>query len=119
MSDQNVERRSFPRKPIQARIRLSHSRLGTLEGYSMDISDIGIFIDLPIMPTIPNGAHIALQMLDSANPGIVFNSRVVRVVDGGIGVTIVDYEHNGERYTLDELRRQWHVIKDDVQAMAS
>jgi hypothetical protein len=119
VSDQEVERRSFPRKPIQARIRLNHSRLGTLEGYSSDISDIGLFIELPILPTIPTGAHIALQMLDSVNPGITFNSRVVRVANDGIGVAIVDYEYNGECYTLDELRRQWHVIKEDVQAIAS
>lgn len=108
------DRRSFPRVPVQARMRISHSRLGTLEGYSANVSDTGIFLRLHDLPNIPRGAHIGLQMLDSANPGIIFNTRVIHSSESGLGVAIVDYELNGMRYTLDELRRQWAVSKSDI-----
>jgi len=112
--ESEYDRRSFPRVPIQARMRVSHSRLGTLEGYSINVSDTGIFLRLHDVPKVPRGAHIGLQMLDSANPGIIFNTRVIHSSQSGLGVAIVDYELNGRRYTLDELRRQWAVSKSDI-----
>jgi len=112
--EQEHDRRSFPRVPIQARMRVSHSRLGTLEGYSINVSDTGIFLRLHDVPKVPRGAHVGLQMLDSANPGIIFNTRVIHSSESGLGIAIVDYELNGMRYTLDELRRQWDVSKSDM-----
>ncbi len=100
-------------------MRVSHTKLGTLEGYSLNVSDTGVFIRLSDLPKVPRGAHIGLQMLDSANPGIIFNTRVIHCSTSGLGVAIVDYELNGRRYTLDELRRQWHVIKADVTSRNS
>jgi len=116
LAEQQHDRRSFPRVPIQARMRVSHSRLGTLEGYSINVSDTGIYLRLHDVPNVPRGAHIGLQMLDSANPGIIFNTRVIHSSDSGLGIAIVDYELNGMRYTLDELRRQWTVSKSDMPA---
>ena len=110
----NEDRRIFPRVPVQARMRVSHSRLGTLEGYSINVSDTGIFLRLSDLPRVPRGAHIGLQMLDSANPGIIFNTRVIHSSESGLGVAIVDYELDGRRFTLDELRRQWQVSKTDM-----
>lgn len=114
LAEEQIERRSFPRIPVQARMRVSHSKLGTLEGCSINVSDTGVFMRLSNLPKVPRGAHIGLQMLDSANPGIIFNTRVIHSSETGLGVAIVDYELNGLRYTLDELRRQWHVTKADV-----
>jgi len=108
------DRRIFPRVPVQARMRVSHSRLGTLEGYSINVSDTGIFLRLSDLPRVPRGAHIGLQMLDSANPGIIFNTRVIHSSESGLGVAIVDYELDGRRFTLDELRRQWQVSRNDM-----
>jgi hypothetical protein len=114
LAEDNIERRSFPRVPVQARMRVSHSKLGTLEGLSINVSDTGVYLRLSNLPKVPRGAHISLQMLESANPGIMFNTRVIHSSESGLGVAIVDYELNGMRYTLDELRRQWHVTKTDV-----
>ncbi len=119
MVEQQHDRRSFPRVPIQARMRVSHSRLGTLEGYSINVSDTGIYLRLHDVPKVPRGAHIGLQMLDSANPGIIFNTRVIHSTSSGLGIAIVDYELNGMRYTLDELRRQWTVSKSDMPTEAT
>lgn len=109
-----VERRSFPRMPVTARMRVSHSRIGTIEGYSVNISDTGLMLRCQDLPKLPRGAHIGLQMLDSANPGIIFNTRVIHMHDAEIGLAIVDYEYNGVRYTLDELRRQWQISRQDL-----
>lgn len=110
-----VERRSFPRMPVTARMRVSHSNIGTIEGYSINISDTGLLLRCVDLPNLPRGAHIGLQMLDSANPGIIFNTRVIHMGDSLLGLAIVDYEYNGKRYTLDELRRQWHISRHDLQ----
>ena len=109
------ERRSFPRVPVKARIRVSHSLIGTIEGESINISDTGLYLTLENVPRLPRGAHIGLQLLDSVNPGIIFNTRVIHVSDIGLGIAIVDYEFDGMRYTLDELRRQWHVTSSDFE----
>jgi hypothetical protein len=111
---ESEERRSFPRIPVAARMRISHSRIGTIEGYSINISDTGLMLRCHDLPKLPRGAHIGLQMLDSANPGIIFNTRVIHMHSSEIGLVIVDYEYNGVRYTLDELRRQWHMSRHDL-----
>jgi hypothetical protein len=110
-----VERRSFPRMSVTARMRVSHSRIGTIEGFSINISDTGLLLRCQDLPKLPRGAHIGLQMLDSANPGIIFNTRVIHMESAEIGLAIVDYEYNGTRYTLDELRRQWHISRQDIK----
>lgn len=109
-----VERRSFPRMSVTARMRVSHSRIGTIEGYSVNISDTGLLLHCHHLPKLPRGAHIGLQMLDSANPGIIFNTRVIHMHESEIGLAIVDYEYNGARYTLNELRRQWQISQYDL-----
>lgn len=115
VADEFVERRSFPRMSVTARMRVSHSRIGTIEGYSVNISDTGLLLHCQDLPKLPRGAHIGLQMLDSANPGIIFNTRVIHMGAAEIGLAIVDYEYNGSRYTLDELRRQWHISRNDIK----
>lgn len=111
--DQFVERRSFPRMSVTARMRVSHSSIGTIEGYSVNISDTGLKLHCSDLPRLPRGAHVGLQMLDSANPGIIFNTRVIHMTESEMGLAIVDYELNGVRFTLDELRRQWNISRDD------
>ena len=111
MEEKTTERRSFPRVPVRARVRVSHSLIGTIEGKSINISDTGLYVNLDNVPKVPRGAHVGLQMLDSVNPGIIFNTRVIHVTDIGLGIAIVDYEFEGVRYTLDELRRQWHITR--------
>jgi hypothetical protein len=113
VDENTTERRSFPRFPVKARVRVSHSLIGTIEGESINISDTGLYLTLENVPRVPRGAHIGLQMLDSVNPGIIFNTRVIHVSNAGLGIAIVDYEFEGVRYTLDELRRQWRMARSD------
>lgn len=103
------DRRLSPRKRVISSVRVSHQLFGELDGRSRDISDAGLYVVSPNLPNLPKGAHVSLQLMDSSNPFIFFNTRVVRVSNNGIGLAIVDYEVDGERFRLDELKRQWEV----------
>lgn len=116
LSNSSKDRRNFPRIPVSARMRISHTRIGTFEGFSVNVSDNGLMLHARDVPRLPRGAHIGLQMLDSVNPGIVFNTRVIHCSEQGLGLVIVDYELNGMRFTLEELRRQWQVTRPDLPA---
>ena len=108
------ERRLYPREDVEARVRVSHDKLGVLDGYTKNISDTGIFVYLTDLPKLAQGSLFGLQMMDSVSPGILFHTRLVRAADYGLALHIVDYELNGKRYSLEELRRQWRVSKTDV-----
>ena len=119
MTDKLIERRGFPRIPVQARIRISNAYIGIIEGYSRDISNTGLFIYTTPVPPVARGAYLGLNMLDSANPAILFNTRVIRATAKGVALTLVDYEIEGRRYTLGELRRQWKVTSADIKESKS
>lgn len=103
------ERRYSIRKRVVSSVRISHQIFGEVDGRSRDISDSGLYVVAQNLPNLPKGAHISLQLMDSSNPFIYFNTRVVRMSKNGIGLAIVDYEVDGERFSLEELRRQWVV----------
>ena len=102
------ERRVFGRQFINARVRLVHSTIGEVNGRTMDISDSGVFVAISPLPKLPIGAHIKMHMLDSSQPKIAFNMKVVRNEKHGFGLMFIDYELNGERFTMDALRKHWH-----------
>lgn len=91
------------RKVVEARVNISHSHFGTLYALSRDISDSGMFVLLNEIPNLPKGAHVRVQLPQSANPDIIFNMRVVRKNREGIGLVFVDYELDGKRYKMEKL----------------
>lgn len=101
------EKRNHYRRSIPARVRISHSTFGVIEAVTRDISDGGVFIELRHRLKLPIGAHIKLQFLDSARPEIGFNMKVIRENDEGIAMIFVDYELEGRRYQIDQLRNHW------------
>ena len=88
---------------VEARVNISHSHFGTLYALTKDISNTGMFVLLNDIPHLPKGAHVRVQMPESANPDIIFNMRVVRTTNEGVGLVFVDYELDGKRYKLDRL----------------
>lgn len=100
------EKRSHVRNPVRARVRLSHSTFGVIHATTRDISDSGIYVTLKERLRLPVGAHIKLQMLDSAMPDIAFNMKVVRCESEGISLVFVDYEINGQRFAMNHLPEQ-------------
>ncbi|NNF96436.1 MAG: PilZ domain-containing protein [Halobacteria archaeon] len=99
------ERRDCVRIAVKARICLSHSTFGVINSQSRDISDSGVFVELKNKPQLPVGAHVKMQMLDSVMPEIVFNVKMERSDEDGIGLSFVDYELNGQRYPIDSLKQ--------------
>ncbi|MBN4080225.1 PilZ domain-containing protein [Beggiatoa alba] len=110
-----LEKRQFPRKRVISSIRVSHQLFGEMDGQSRDISDCGMYVVIENLPTLPKGSHLNMQLLDSCNPCICFNTRVVRMSNEGVGLAIVDYEVDGERFPLKELRRQWTTKKSSMR----
>lgn len=100
------ERRRCVRIPVKARVCLSHSTFGVINTYIRDISDTGVFVELKDKPQLPVGSHIKMQMLDSAMPEIVFNMKMERSDEDGIGLSFVDYELNGQRYQMESLKQK-------------
>lgn len=52
---------------------------------------------------IPEGSHLQIKMLNSANPNISFNMKVIRSVGDVLGMQFIDYELAGQRHKIEEL----------------
>ena len=48
-----------------------------------------------------------MHMLESSAPAIAFNMKIVRVLDDGMGLQFVDFELEGQRYSIDMLREHF------------
>lgn len=99
------ERRIFPRRLVNARVMLVNGSIGEVRAVTRDISDSGVFVLVNPVPKLPVGAHIKMHMLDSRQPDIAFNMKVVRSTADGIGMMFIDYEVAGQRFPIDDLRK--------------
>ena len=97
---------------VNAPVQLSHSVFGEIKATTGDISNTGVFVILEEKPVLPKGAHIKLQFLNSLYPDVIFNTRVVRVTAEGLGLVFVDYEYDGNRYSMGALKRMWKKSSD-------
>ena len=100
------ERRVFARRMVNARVKLSHGTIGELRGKTRDISDSGVFVVMKPVPKLPIGSHVKMHMLDSKQPDIAFNMKVIRTTGEGLGMMFIDYEIAGQRFSMDVLRKQ-------------
>ena len=103
-----TNKREQLRQVVNASVKLSHSVFGEITATTGDISNTGVFVKLDDKPVLPKGAHIKLQFLSSVYPNVVFNTRVVRVIDEGFGLVFVDYEFDGERFPMNNLKYIWN-----------
>lgn len=109
-----AERRTHWRRPVSARVRIGHRSFGQTGGLTRDISDGGLFVyPEDHIPELVAGSALTLQFVDSVNPDIQFNMKVTRVLDEGVGLSVMNYELNGVIYDLGELRRQWELYNED------
>ncbi|MEJ2360219.1 MAG: PilZ domain-containing protein [Gammaproteobacteria bacterium] len=100
------ERRIFARHLVNARVMLIHGSIGEIRAKTRDISDSGVFVVVKPVPKLPIGSHIKMHMLDSRHPTIAFNMKVARSTDEGVGLMFIDYEIDGQRFPMDNLRKQ-------------
>lgn len=101
-----IERRIFTRRLVNARVKLVHGTIGEVKAKTKDISDSGVFVAVKPVPKLPTGSHVKMHMLDSKQPGIAFNMKVVRTTNEGVGLMFIDYEIDGQRFGMDVLRKQ-------------
>jgi hypothetical protein len=106
-----TEKRSYMRKIVSARVKIMHSAIGEINAQTRDISDSGVFVEVYPVPKLPNGAHIKMYMLQSSSPLIAFNMKVARTAPDGIGLMFIDYEVDGNRYPISELRKSYSKRK--------
>jgi hypothetical protein len=100
------ERRIFSRHLVNARVKLVHGSIGEIKAVTRDISDSGVFVEVKPVPKLPVGSHIKMHMLDSKQPEIAFNMKVVRTTAEGVGMMFIDYEFAGQRFPMEDLRKQ-------------
>ena len=101
------ERRLHRRTLVDARVVLYHSSFSKMQGRTRDISDGGVFVVLDNATELKQGALIKMVMLESPNKDIIFNMSLVRQVQDGVALRFIDYEVEGKRYSMDELREMW------------
>ena len=104
------EKRNQRRNTVRARVRISHTKIGQIEGWTRNITDKGLFAELIEVPKLPVGAHIRVQLLDSVSPELTFNTRVVRVETTGLALVWVDYERDGQRYPVTNLKQHMREL---------
>jgi len=102
----NKEKRAFVRRVVNARVLLVNGSMGEVRAKTRDISDSGVFVLLQPVPKLPVGAHIKMHMLDSLQPNIAFNMKVIRSTAEGIGMMFIDYEVGGQRFPMGNLLKQ-------------
>lgn len=102
-----IERRLLNRYFVNARVQLVHGAIGKVTARTRDISDSGVFLEVYPVPKLPNGSNVKMHMLDSSLPAIAFNMKVIRVGPDGIGLMFIDYELDGQRFSIETLREHF------------
>jgi len=98
------ERRYYKRKLVNARVKLYHVNFNAVEGMTRDISDGGVFVMTDTTLPLNEGEQLKMILIQSPSPDIVFNMQVSRVESDGLGLMFLDYETQGQRGTMQELR---------------
>jgi len=98
-----IDRRQHARISVLAPVSISHGSFGVLLATTVNISDGGIFVRLEKDIKIPEGSHLQIKMLNSANPDISFNMKVIRSSLKILGMQFIDYELAGQRHKIEEL----------------
>lgn len=106
LQSKTKDKRGFHRRLVNARVLLVNGSVGEVRAVTRDISDSGVFVAVQPVPKLPVGAHIKMHMLDSSQPNIAFNMKVIRSTKEGIGMMFIDYEVAGQRFPMDTLLNQ-------------
>jgi len=101
------DKRSQSRVTRVSKVKISHSTFGSRRALTRNISSNGVYLELQDQPQLPVGAHIRMQMLDSIRPDVSFNMKVLRTDRQGLALKFIDYELEGERFNIDDLKQHW------------
>lgn len=101
------EQRKYERKLVKAGVKLFHPVFGETEAITRNISNGGVFVIVPPENELPQGTELKMQLLESSDPNVIFNMRVVRKDKAGMGLMFINFEANGEQYDLNKLNQFW------------
>lgn len=100
------ERRHYKRKLVNARVKLYHPDFDAVEGTTRDISDGGMFVLTDTGLPVSEGEQVKMILTQSRSPDVVFNMQVVRLEADGLGLRFLDYEAQGQRGSMQDLRNR-------------
>ncbi|WP_414675409.1 PilZ domain-containing protein [Methylocaldum sp.] len=84
-----VEQRKYLRTPLNAKISIRHSSLGTTELTTADISDGGLFVRTIGCPQFVIGDEVEVQVCGVEDAPTI-SAVVVRLTTNGVGLHFLD-----------------------------
>ena len=103
------EKRNHTRYPVQARLKLFNPDFGSVGAVTENIADGGVYVRLDSPLNVREGSSIKMVMLDSKNPDIIFNTKLLRIEKGGCALEILSYEDAGQVQAIGDLRKVWNA----------
>ena len=86
---------------------------------SRNISDSGVFIEIEPFVGLQGEKEQKLVFINSANKRVIFNVKFVRDTEQGLAFKFLDFEADGQRYQLQELRSLWGIQKTTASVIAA
>lgn len=101
------EKRLYKRKLVNTRVKLFHDSFGEIESVTKDISNGGVYVITQPEHEVPVGEQLQMALLQSSEPGVIFNMKVIRHDKGGMGLMFLGFEANGQQYEMKKLPNFW------------
>jgi c-di-GMP-binding flagellar brake protein YcgR len=83
-----IERRSYERTSATIRVEMSNPGFGTIVGFTKDISDGGVLVEIENQPTPPVGTEVSVKFRKAVGPINLepVRMRVVRQMRNTVGL---------------------------------
>lgn len=101
------EQRAYKRKLVNSRIILFHDSFGEIDSLARDISNGGIFVIVQPEHEVAVGEQLKMTLLESSDPNVLFNMKVVRHDKGGMGLAFINFEVDEQQYEMKHLNQFW------------
>ena len=102
-----AEKRLYKRKLVNTKVKLFHESFGEIESVTKDISNGGVFVITQAEHEIAIGEQLQMALLESGDPGVIFNMEVIRHDKGGMGLMFQSFEVSGQQYEMKKLSKFW------------
>ena len=106
-----MAKRESCRQAVKTPVKLYSRLFGEFKGLSRNISDSGVFIEIEPFVGLQGEKEQKLIFINSANKRVIFNVKFVRDTEHGLAFKFLDFETDGQRYPLKELRSLWGIHK--------
>ena len=80
------------RTPLIVRMKVEHPLIGEMEVKTRNISNSGVFLNLPEPSVLPMGARLTGQMVGMMHDAPIVEMEVVRADQEGVGLKFVELD---------------------------